>query len=559
MTYRKATSVVRIGALAIGLGIIASASLYFNCTRESAPPAKEPVAAEPAPPQPLYYGGPTRNLPDDTFQFAVAGQPKTCDPHKIFTIIDFTITLNTSEGLVTWGPEGPVGGIQPGIAEKWEVSPDGRTYTFTIGANRKWSNGVPILASDIAWSWNRARGKETNAIYRFLYDEAMIESFEATDLLTFRVTLKEPRGFFLDLLTMPVFHPVYRPMVEQEADAWCQPKHWVGTGPYLPNEEVTNDHVTLVKNPRYWDAENVHIERAIGWYQGNQKVHIDNYRQGRLDWLGPVVSLPSGELDQICDYEQGTFRVADATRYVRAANFYISANVKRKGFDNSLVRKALSLAIDRKALAERVLKQGDVPTVTFVPPGLGSYRSLEVQSTQDCTEAKRLMVDAGYPNGAGFPVYELLYRSNSENEPKLAAAVAQMWKTCLGITVTTTGIPMNIWQTRVPAKEYDITLDGWQGDYPHPQTFAAILKCGAETNDSGWCNPEYDRILTEAVRKTDPVEIQKDYARLEAIAMAEMAVIPLFFNPRINVLRPEWRGVTGNVMVYHPLRFIRRV
>lgn len=523
---------------------------------------------------PSYYGGAERKIKDNAFHFAVGGHPKSCDHQLAYTVIEFNVLENTCEPLLVYGPNGATGGLWPGVARGLpEVSADGKVYTFRLRPGAQWSNGEPLTARDFEWSWQRARDPKTNAIYAFLYTEARIATARAVDDHTFVVTLAEPNGVFLKVIPFLTFCPVHRATVEKYGPAWCQPEHFVGNGPFVMVEAKLSDFIRLKRNPNYWGIWriadgpgggrpilDVQLEEAVAHTASDPQLHIDRYKKGLLDWLGTTVRIPASDLDELRDSGDPTkFRAADVHSYLRMANAYVNPNVKRKGLDDPRVRRALSLAIDRWAIEKHVLREGNVPTATFIPPGLAGYQPRQEDPKPDCQKARALMAEAGYSERKNFPTYELLFRTDAGTEPKVAAAIAQMWKECLGITVNTAGTQMAQWQPRSRAHKFDITMNAWQGDYPHPQTFAALLQCGNEMNVGEWCNHTYDEHLLKGVRASDPREIQRHYGAMEEIIAKEMPVMPMFFSPRIHALRPEWEGIKGNLSLRHPLQYVRRV
>ncbi|MEK7995744.1 MAG: peptide ABC transporter substrate-binding protein [Planctomycetota bacterium] len=505
------------------------------------------------------YGGVTRNVDDNAFHVLAGGEPRSCDPQLITSLVENTVVVNTCEGLTTWTQNGPVDGPQPGMAEQWSVSENGMVYTFHLRPEATWSNGEPLTAADFAWSWDRLRAKETAASYAFLLDEAFIESAKAKDDHTLEVVLSRPNGIFMSVVTLPWLCPLHRPTVEAHGAAWCKPEHFVGNGPYVIHDATISDHVTLTKNSHYYDAPRVELERIIVQTTADNQLNLDLYKKGRVDWLGLQAGIPAEDLDTIrVDGDPNRFRAPDVVSYMRMAVTYISPNHARKGFDDARVRMALSLAIDRKAIEDNVTRGGEVPTVSFIPPGIGTYKPNLGDTSANCTEAQRLLAKAGYPDGAGFPKYEFLYRTGSSREQDMAPAIAQQWKECLGIEVTLSGMEMKLWQPKSTSHDFDITLDGWIGDYPHPQTFAALLGSTNVLNHAGYKNELYDSMLAEAIRMSTDEGIQRGYHDLEEVIAAEMPVIPLYFSPRVHAVRPEWTGISPNIAQYHPLRYVRR-
>ncbi len=506
------------------------------------------------------YGGATRNLPDGEFHVSAAGQPKSCDPTLVTTIIENHVAANVCEGLVTWTQNGPSDGPQPGMADSWKVSDDGKVYTFHVRDNAKWSSGTQLTAYDFAWSWGRVRTKETGCLYAFLLDEALVANFEALDVHQFRVTLSKPNGIFMSVLTLPALCAEHEGTIKQNGTAWCQPSTFVGNGPYVIAESVLSDHITLKKNKYYWDQKNVELETIVIHTAADGQLNLNLYKQGKLDWLGAQTLITAEDLDKIrIKGDSDHFTAADVSKYTRMAVTYITVNHKRPGLNNKLVRRALSLAIDRAAIEENVTRTGDIPTVGFFPPGMGAYKPVGGDTKQNCVEGRRLMAEAGYSGDKKFPVYEFLYRSGGSDNVDMAPAIADQWKQCLGIEVKLVGLKMELWQPKVVVQhDYDITMDGWQGDYPHPQTFAGLQTSHNSMNYSGYGDSTYDAAVDAAVVANTDAALQKGYEAVESIIGRDTPIIPLYFQPRIHALRPEWEGIVGNVALSHPLKYVRR-
>ncbi|MDO8599543.1 MAG: peptide ABC transporter substrate-binding protein [bacterium] len=527
--------------------------------------APESTATTIATPQTGLYGSTKRTVTDDAFHYPLGGQPKSCDPHKIETIIEFGITVNECEGLLAWGPKGPTD-VRTGVAYAHDVSPNGKTHTFHL-RDTKWSNGDPLNADDFVWSWSRAKNPATGQ-YSFLFNEAKIATFSAPDPHTFVVTLLEPNSIFLNIVPFQTLCPVHRATVEKFGDAWCQPEHFVGNGPYVPVEAKLDDRIVLKKNANYWDAEHVEVEMVVAHAWTDNQVGIDCYKKGECDWTGVSVNIPPAELDAIRDpHDRSRFTIRDVVRYARNASSYIALNTKRKGLDDVRVRHALSLAIDREQLERFVTRSGDVPSTNFIPDGLAGYAPRRDPVQVDCPNAQALFAEAGYPSGRGFPTYEFLYRTNTAVEQNVANAIANMWKDCLEISVTVSGMPMKLWRSKVlecdpkpdGPRTYDITMEGWQGDYPHPHTFAALLQCGNAQNNSDFCDSTYDAAIADGLVAHNPAIMQVAYRRAEDVLADAMPVIPLWFSPRIHAVRPEWTGIEPNAAMNHPLKYVRRM
>lgn len=516
-----------------------------------------------ATPPTALYGGATRNITDNAFHFAVGGQPAECDPQLITSVIEFNIIENVCEGLFAWGPRGP-SDVRPGVAERYDVSPDGKTYTFHLRANARWSNGDPITAVDFVWSWERFRAPATHAQYAFLMQEAKIASFRAVNAQTLTVTLSEPNGIFMNVVPFKPFCPVHRPTIDAHGAAWCQPTTWVGNGPFVPVEARVDDYVKLRKNPRYWNVGSVALEEVFAYTANNNELHMNRYKKGFLDWTGETSRIPPADLDQIRDpNDPARFTASDVVAYARLANAHVSVHVQRRGLNDARIRRALSLAIDREKIARHITRGNEIPSGNFIPP-IGAYDPPPADeytstTTASCDAGRQLLIAAGHPGGTGLPTYRFLYRTNNPVEQKVAVAIQQMWKDCLGVQTDLSGSPMDLWQERVLKQhDYDLTMDGWQGDFPHPQTFAGLLSSTSDMNHTEYRSSGYDGVMATGIREQDDARIEAIYNNLERIIRRDAPVIPIFFSPRIHAVRPEWNGIEPNVMMSHPLQYVRR-
>ncbi|NQV89748.1 MAG: hypothetical protein HQ488_05470 [Parcubacteria group bacterium] len=344
-----------------------------------------------------YFGGTKRNVDDDTFQFMTSGQPRSCDPRLMTSLVEDHIIGNAHQGLLRWGTKGSSGPPIAGLAESWESSEDGLTWTFKIREEARWSNGDKLTANDFQWSWQQARSPDLEAAYAMLFDEIGFVSGVATDDQTFVVTLSAPSSVLEVNMPMPIFFPVHQATVEANGEAWCQPDHFVGSGPFVVTEAEISDHITLEANPHYWSARTVYLKKAIAWTSGDNTLNVDMYRSGQRDWIGTQVAIPADQLSVI-QADDGTLTVADATSYPTLGLSYVSFN-QRDGYEHwqdARVRRAFSLALDRVAIEKYVLKNGDLPTTHIFPPGLGSYKPIETPTEANCEEAQRLFTQAGY-------------------------------------------------------------------------------------------------------------------------------------------------------------------
>jgi oligopeptide transport system substrate-binding protein len=438
-------------------------------------------------------------LPRADFTFVNGTEPKSIDPHIMTGQPEGRIGLSLFEGLTYWEPEtlDPT----PGMAERWEESPDGRTWTFFLRTNAKWSNGDPVTAHDFYWSWRRALAPETASEYSYmLWDLMNAEAFttgglkdfsqvglEVVDDYTLRVKLRTRVAYFLDLTAFYTLCPVHPPTVERwESIApgrWTLPENIVTNGPYLLEAWIVNDRIRLRKNPDYWNASTIRLETIDVLSMDDTTAQLNVYLRGDADWNPGYwpASLNTAVMNR-----------PDFFRTESFFTYYYRINNTRPQFKDVRVRKALSMAIDRAEIVRNVLGLGEKEAFTYVPPGIPGYESPK-GLTYDPEEARRLLAEAGYPGGKGFPEIKLLYNTQ-EGHKQVATVVAQQISEVLGIKAVPYNEEWQAYQQDTREKQYDLARAGWIGDYLDPNTFLDMWITDGGNNQTGYSSPLYDRL-----------------------------------------------------------------
>ena len=494
-----------------------------------------------------------------TFVFALVGEPETLDPGKARGVNENLVVSNLFQGLteVPLGAGPPV----PGVAERWTLSEDGLTYTFHLRTNAKWSNGDPVTAEDFRYSWLRVLAPATAAPYADMLfpiagaeayyraaggDPAMV-GIEVIDPHTLRVKLAHVAPYFLELCAFYTYLPVHRATVETHGDRWTRPEHMVSNGPYRLVEWLFNQRVAAEKNPHYWDAAALGIDRfeAIPIEEGTTMVTV--YESGRLDWTG-AVDLPAikhGNLSRRPDYREDPYLGVYFYRY----------NVTEPALADNRVRQALSMAVDRDAIV-KVIKMGITPAVTQVPPMPG-YTSAQTDVRYDPDRARALLAEAGYPGGKNFPRLQLLYNTQ-ENHKRIAEMVQQMWDRHLGIKIDLENQEWKVYLKSQQALTYDISRSGWIGDYLDPMTFLGMWTEGNGNNNTGWADREYDGLLTRARFESDPTARLALLRDAESILLQRGPVLPVYHYARAYLLNPAVEGFLPHPQNLHPIKYIRK-
>jgi oligopeptide transport system substrate-binding protein len=419
--------------------------------------------------------------------------------------------------------------MQPAMAESWEVSDDKMTYTFKIREGLTWSNGEPLTAADFEYSWNRVLDPATASEYAWIFDEANVESFEATDNNEFVVKLSTPTPYFLGLMGFYTFFPVYQDAVEAGPDGtWAKdPEMFVSNGPFVLEAYETGDRLELVPNENYWKADDVKLDRIVGYMITEQSTALTAYEN---DEIYIVDDIPSAQLPRLIA-EDPTLHILPQT-----ATYYYRFNTDVEPLDQVKVRRALTLAIDRTAIVEQVTQGGQQPAHSMIPGSIldsqGNVFNEEsgdygIKPTAQVEEAQALLAEAGYPNGEGFPVLEILYNT-SEGHKAIAEAIQEMWKQNLGIETTLTNQEWAVFQDTTKNGDYEIARGGWIGDYLDPLTFLGLLRSDAVYNVANWENEEYDRLLEESAT-AEGVERDEMLYKADEISMMEVPYMPVYY------------------------------
>ena len=492
------------------------------------------------------------------------GEPDSIDPAKIRGQPEGRIAYALFEGLTRYNVSGDT---EPGMAERWEISPDGLRYTFHLRDGVRWTNGDPVTAQDFVWSWLRAL-REPEAEYKYqLYYIRGAEAFgearddasrppadtvavRAPDARTLTVELKSPTPFFIDLCAFYTLNPVHRATLEagdKEHKPWLRPGAIVSNGPFLLTEWRLNDRIRLTRNPAYWDASNVRMKTVDVLSAPSPNTAFNFYHSGVADLILDKSMVPTSlvpDLKKRRDYH--------ATPVL--ATYFIRYNVKRAPFNDVRVRKALSMVVDKALLTEKVTQAGEPSANAFVPPGTAGYEP-PAGHKRDPEAARKLLVEAGFPGGAGFPVVRYLYTNKSETDEKIAVELQAMFKRELGISVLLTKQEWAVYLNSLSALDYDFCRSSWVGDYKDPNTFLDMFLTGGGNNNCGWSNARYDGLIALAAKETDGEKRFGLFREAETILIRdEMPVCPLFNYVVIMFYSERLGGIQGNLTDEHPLR-----
>ncbi len=484
-------------------------------------------------------------------------EPQSLDPALIVGVPESRIAETLFEGLTVNDAETamPV----PGLAERWTVSADLRTYTFTL-REATWSDGTPITAQDVADAWLRVLDPRTASSYAYLLTESIVGAeaynagkgpasgvaIRALDRRTFRVTFVGPLPYALAMLTHSAFAVTPTFAVKKYGPGqWTKPAHFIGDGPFVLKAWKPQNKVVVVKNPRYWDAARIKLDSITFLAIEDQNVAYDKYLAGEVDYL-PADSIPTARIDEI--------RLRrDYHRVPGSSVSYFVYNLARPPFRDARVRKALSMAIDRAQLTAQVLKTGDVPTAGFVPP-MGGFTTARGNG-YDPDQARRLLAQAGYPGGRGFPRFTVIYNTLARNKT-ICEWLQQTWRQTLGIRAELQNLEWNTYlDTRQKTHDFQLARAGWLADYPDPSNYLDMFRSGNGNNDAQYVDPRYDALLARAsAMPPGPARNRVLEQAEELLVTQDQVIVPLLFLMNGYLLDDrKWGGIFPNTIdIHHP-------
>jgi oligopeptide transport system substrate-binding protein len=490
-------------------------------------------------------------------------EPESIDPAVITGQLDGRICYALFEGLLHFDRFGKP---QPGIAESWDLSSDGKIYTFHLRANARWSNGDPVTAKDFLLSWKRILLPETASEYAYLlyhvknaqpFNEGTLKDFggvglTAIDDRTFRVELEAPVPYFLDLCSFATLLPVHLATVEKYGDDWIKPDKLVNNGPFLLKEWRLNYRIRLQKNPLYWDASHVALKTIDALPIDNSITAYNFYASKVADLildkgLTPPSLIP--ELKSRPDFHAAPF----------LGNYFIRFNVKRKPLADVRVRQAFAMAIDRERIVQKITQAGEPPAYSFTPPGTASGYQPPKMFGRDVQKARRLLAEAGYPDGKGFPTVTYLYDSKKLNED-IAVEIQNMLSDALGVHIELQKQEWKVYLNSLSSLDYDFARSSWVGDYNDPNTFIDCFLSGGGNNRTGWSSKEYDDLVAAAALEPDNAKRSQIFHQAEEILLNHgTPICPLYYYVGIQIYDGQkFGGIEPNLLDEHPFREMYR-
>lgn len=535
----------------------------------------------------------------------IGSEPKSIDPAINQAVDGATYIIHTFEGLTATNKNNQIG---PGVAEKWETSPDGLTWTFHLRSDAKWSDGKPVTAGDFVYAWQRAVNPSTASPYayqlnyiknaeainsqavdasgkpekvKFGADGKPVQDAKgnftadpngkyvsakadgsplwlddlgvtAKDDHTVVVTLEAPCSYFIQITAFPTLFPVRKDVIEKNPDNWAtDPKTFIGDGPYTISDWTHNSKIVMTKNKNYWNSKSI-VSNEIDWLLMDEDNSIlAAYKNGK------ILLSESMPTDEIAALQKS----GDCKIYGNLGTYFIDFNNTKAPFDNLKVRQAFNLAYDREYLVKNVSKGGEKPAAGFVPIGIpdaaaGSdfrtigkdYFATKTSSYKDnVAKAKQLLSEAGYPDGKGFPTVEYKYNNTSLHKA-IAEYLQNEWQTNLGVHVTLQNEEWAVVQADRNNKNYQMARDGWLGDYVDPMTFIDVFTSKSGNNSTGFSDPEYDKLVSDAKKSSDPKTRMSDMHKAEDILMKAMPMSPVYFYTDPDLVSPKLVGYVHSAL-----------
>ena len=481
-------------------------------------------------------------------------EPRSLDPQLTNDVPGQRIADDLFEGLTTIDIDGKA---TAGVASSWETSADGLTWIFHLRPQARWSNGEALTAGDFVYAWRREVDPKTGA--RSAQGLAPIEhaleiangaapvdqlGVAALDAHTLKVHLAGPIPYLLDLLAQSYLYPVYAPLIRQYGDQWAGPEHMVCNGAFVLRERVIGNRITLLKNPNYWNAGNVRLQRVTYYVLPDHSDQAARYLANDLDWADSFAANQRSWLkSKLGD------QVVNAPYF---AAYFLGMNFQLPPFkDNRALRRALVLAVDRESMV-RFLKQGMYePAYTLMPPLPGYALPVpdwaRLSDEQRHALARRLYHEAGYSDAHPLRI-NLEVPTQGPDSRHFFEALVATWRVVLGAEVQLYEREFTVLAQERSLHKLQLFFDAWIGDYPDPNTFMQISYTGDGNNNDAYSNPAFDHLIDEAGQQTDNARRYALFEQAETLLNEDSAYIPLYYYATRHLVKPYLRGWQSNIM-----------
>lgn len=486
------------------------------------------------------------------------GEPGDLDPNTNIDGSEEYVLNGLYEGLVGIAGDGHT--IVPGVASSWEVSPDGLLYTFHLRPDARWSNGAAVTADDFLFSFRRVfdpRVACEESSFGFAIDGSEAYALGKTtnvstlglsvpDSRTFVIRLAHPAPYFLGVLGIgSPFLPVYRPLLEkfggvhQRGAPWTREGVLVGNGPFILTRWVQNQVIELRRNPSYWDAARVKLNGVNFYPVEDFSVQEMGFRSGEFHM---TTRFPIFKESAYANVQPAVLH-----RVPRRTTNFVTFNVSLAPFKDARVRRALSMALDRKRICSAVFHSFAEPAFSQVRPGTGGFTVPESASYHyDPDGARRLLAEAGYPGGKGFPPVELMLVGNDAQTVSLGEVVQAAWRDVLGLTTNLSPTEKKVYLDAERTKNFHLIIERWDYPWDDPSAYYMTGQAGNPNNDSGWADAEFEKAYAVADFSDDRAVRARAFAVQEARLAQEVPYAPLYFQNAPVLVLASVQGWTPN-------------
>lgn len=479
----------------------------------------------------------------------------TLDAQRAADFNSYEVLRDLGEGLTT---ESAGGEVEPGVAEDWQVSADGLRYSFTLRADARWSNGDAVVAQDFLVALRRAVDAKTASPAASLLSDIrhapeIIEGKRPVEDLgvstsgprKLTIELSHPAPYFSAVLANAIAYPVHRATLERYGERFARAGNLVSNGPYRLDQELPGGGLRLSRNPSYWARARVAVPSVEFVPISDAQAELTRYRAGGLDVTSVV---PAADFAWVKSTMPAELQVRP-----QLGVYFFAFNLSHAPFrDGAKLREALALTLDRDQLASRVLKAGQVPAYSFVPPGIAGYEPVRYDWVAQTVEQRRALARALYRQAGYGPEHPLALRllySQAETIRNISIAAAAQWHEVLGVEVTLNDLEFRAFMAKRSDREsWDVLIDGWNADYPDPGNFLDLFRHNGPQNDPGIADADYDGLLDQALAEADPARRLNLYRTAEERLLGTYAVTPLYFMVSRRLVKPYVAGATLSPM-----------
>ena len=489
------------------------------------------------------------------FNMRIFSEPPTLDWNLATDNVSITILQNLMEGLAAYDSK-----LQPkpALAEKWDVSADGKTYTYRIRKSVLWNDGIPLTAQHFWDSWERALNPKTASEYAYFffdivgakdYNEGKLKDssqlgFKVLDSQTFQVVLNKRASYFPTIPTFTVTFPIRKDALEKYGSKWTEPGKMPVVGPFMLSEWKHDSKLSLTANPKYHGGK-PKLDTVNAFVVNEDTTAINMFESGKLHYVSRLPPVEIERLRASPAYRNGPF----------LRGYYYGFNLNKKPFSDIRVRQAFAHAVDRSQITS-MLKGGQIPTTSWVPKGMPGYEP-KVGLDFDVAKAKKLLAEAGYPDGKGFPTVTFMFDTRDDHK-MIAERLQAMWKKNLGVDLKAQNEDWKVYLNRLKADVPQMFRLGWGADYPDPDNFLALFTSYSGNNYTQWKSKEYDGLIEKAAGESSMAKRIALYKKAQILLTEkDTVIIPLFIDALNVLVSPTVKNLNLNAMDQLNLRDVQ--